>query len=149
MLAVLSPYHNGGNCNYGQITGGGRPGCTDGALTQGLVSNNITFYSWAYGHSTVPDEWDATHYTDAAKITNAPAVFGATATHSAYPWVASPLADQLNIVWWAEAVNRSSSAIGFIDTSWDDDPRPEDFGDLPTVSQCAWNIENCISAIPH
>ena len=43
---MVNPHHNGGDCAYGSTQGGGQLGCTDGALLQGLVHANVTFYSW-------------------------------------------------------------------------------------------------------
>jgi hypothetical protein len=105
---MINPYHNGGQCDYQTVVGGGRSGCTDGALLQGMIHENVTFYSWAYGHTNTTDPWDASGYTDWRKISNAPTLFGKADTentsHPSYQWVASPLGDPVNIVWWAEAV---------------------------------------------
>lgn len=81
-------------------------------------------------------------------------MFGGKADdHPSYAWVASPLGDELNIVWWAEAVKRAldggGRALGFIDTSWVSDPSPKEFGNLPTVGECSWNLDACIASIPH
>ena len=56
-------------------------------------------------------------------------------------------------MWWAEAVKRAldggGRALGFIDTSWVSDPSPKEFGNLPTVGECSWNLDACIASIPH
>eukprot|EP01046_Picozoa_sp_COSAG06_P033296 COSAG06_NODE_3391_length_5412_cov_79.977037_4_plen_125_part_00 len=124
----------------------------------------MTFYSWAYGHTNISMQCcytDPGHccYTDWRKISNAPELFGKAdnenASHPSYQWVASPLGDKINIVWWAEAVLAAQQAdnggrpLGFIDTSWVSDPTPEEFGDLKTVGECSWNLEDCIATIPH
>ena len=105
---MVNPYHNGGQCDYQTVVGGGRPGCTDGALLQGMIHENVTFYSWAYGHTNTSDQWSESQYTDWRKISHAPELFGKAdsknASHPSYQWVASPLGDPINIVWWAEAV---------------------------------------------
>ena len=150
---MVNPYHNGGQCDYTPVVGGGQYGCTDRALLEGLVHKDVTFYSWAYGHTNTTSQWDSSGYTDWRKISNAPELFGAqdnsNGTHPSYPWIASPLGDPLNIKWWAQSVQRAMKqggrALGFVDTSWISAPAPKDFGDLKTLSECAWNIENCLA----
>ena len=70
------------------------------------------------------------------------------ASHPAYPWIASPLGDAINIRWWAQSVQRAlkdgGRALGFVDTSWVSAPAPKEFGDLKTMSECAWNLESCL-----
>jgi len=89
---MINPYHNGGDCDYAPKEGGGRYGCTDSALLDGMLHPNITFYSWAYGHSNTSSQWDpcptcpgGQGYNDWRKIVHAPELFGQTATHGSYP----------------------------------------------------------------
>jgi hypothetical protein len=149
---MVNPDHNGGRCDYTPVVGGGRFGCTDGALLNGLIHEKVAFYSWSYGHTNTSSQWDPTGFTDWKKISHAPELFAKSATHPSYPWVASPLGDPTNIIWWARSVKKALSdggdVLGFIDTSWVSAPQPKKFGNLPAVSQCAWNLDNCLEAAP-
>eukprot|EP01045_Picozoa_sp_COSAG04_P050203 COSAG04_NODE_20209_length_398_cov_0.869565_2_plen_78_part_01 len=69
----------------------------------------------------------------------------------AHRWIASPLGDDTNILWWAKSVKASmdagGDARGFVDTSWVNDPAPHAFGDLKKMSECAWNLDSCIDSM--
>jgi len=139
----VNPDHNGGNEQYQPDSGGGRPGKTDLALLNKLISPKVLWMSWAYGVS--PDIPNSTQFSDVRKIKDAPGLFQ---SHG-YDWVGSPWHMEANVQAWGQALRAAKKlgkhGLGLVDTEWGTGLKPHEWGNIPNVSACAWNLEAFLS----
>ena len=139
---MVNPDHNGGIYDYQPTTGGGRAGCTDGALLQKMVTNEVIWFSWAY-YTTGRCAWCV------QKIKNAPKLFGA---HE-YDWVGSPYAERSDVVAWSQSLKASKAAgfkgkaLGLVDMEWAQHVAAEKWGNIPDVSAATWNLEAFLRSV--
>ena len=133
----------GGDPLYSFNTGGGRPGKTDLALLNKLVSPAVLWFSWAYGVS--PDIPSAA-FSDLRKIKHAPALFE---SHG-YDWVGSPCLEPANVLAWGKALQAGKKlgahALGLVDTAWQVGVPTREWGNIPNVSAWSWNLEAFLAA---
>jgi hypothetical protein len=134
---MVNPDHNGGNARYQPETGGGRAGKTDLAILDKLISPDVLWFSWAYGVS--PDITGK--FSDLRKINDAPALFDT----NGYDWVGSPWKDPANVHAWGKSLKAGkklgSHALGLVDTEWGSHLAAADWGNVPDVAACAWNLD--------
>ena len=103
-----------------------------------MISPKVLWLSWAYGVS--PDTPGAS-FSDLRKIKDAPELFQ---THG-YDWVGSPWHLEANVKAWGQSLRAAKKlgqhGQGLVDTEWGTGLSAHEWGNIPNVSACSWNVE--------
>ena len=61
-------------------------------------------------------------------------------------WAAVPWKTEANFEMWAAAIHDGGDlGMGIVGSDWSYNESPMQWGDIPDISQCAWNPESCIN----
>ena len=61
-------------------------------------------------------------------------------------WAAVPEKSKINFELWASAVRDGGDfSMGIIGSDWSYGESPAQWGDVPDISECSWNLQTCVN----